>query len=171
MKGRLLVWLTTAAVLATITVVLPRLAPDTDHDPFPAHATMGTATTIREGTLVVTGVRAAPRWFRDDVSYSLAERDGYFVEVRATASPARVATPLRASLVSDGRTYRTSDRASPYNPAAEPGFDTPQVLVFEVPGDALSDGAVLFHYAPDSEARLALTGDTVEFVDALEGVE
>lgn len=165
------VWVTTAALLVTLTVLVPRLAPMPGHDPFPTRATLGTATHIQDGSLTVTDVTAAPRWQREDESHSLAEVDGYFVEVRASASPDRTASSLRASIVSDGRTYRQSDRATPYNPPADPGFDTPVVIVFEVPAEALADAAVLLHYAEDSAARLALTGDTLQYVDALEGVE
>ena len=171
MKWRLLAWLTTAAVLVAATVVLPRLAPLSDHDPFPTSATIGSASQVRDGSLLVTSVRAAPRWTRADESYSLAEQDGLFVEVRAMASPDRTASTLRAAIVSDGRTFRQSDRASPYNPPAAPGFDTQQVIVFEVPDEALADAAVLLNFVEDSEARLPLTGSTVEFVDVLEGVE
>lgn len=171
LTGRLLVWLTTAVLLVTITVMLPRLAPLTEHDPFPARATIGSASQVRGGNVTVTSIRAAPHWSREDESYSLDDQDGYFVELRAFANTDRTATSLRASIVSDGRTYTNSDRASPYNPPAPPGFDTPQVIVFEVPDEALADAVVMVHFVEGSAARLALTGDTIEYVDALEGVE
>lgn len=170
MKLRFLVWLTTAAALVAFTVTLPRLSPLTDHDPFPARLSVGSTVHIADGTVHVTGVRAAPQWTSEDETYSLTEQGGVFVELRAVISPDRAATPLRAVLVSRGRTYSPSDRVSPYNDPAEPGFETDQVIVFEVPQDALADGAVLVHLAEGADARLGLD-DVVEHVAELEEVE
>lgn len=165
---RRLVWIATALVLAGALLVVPRLNPVRGVDPFPAHVDLHERATVNGGSVRIDKVTVAPVWTDGDEKISLKKQHGLFVEVRATGRPDRKVDVLRASIRAGGRTFTKSDRAGESSLGGPAGFDTPVAITFELPADAVEDGAVWVGFTDDSSARFELDSKSVTRVAVLE---
>ena len=157
-------WWVTVTLLVVAIAVIPKFAPESGTDVLVERMGVGERASLTGGEVEVSEITVSSQFVDGDEIHTL--NDGYFVEVRAVVRPDKRAEAIRMTIESDGRTYDASD-LSAYAGLAEPGFDTPVTVLFEVPRDVIGDGKLQLRYTRHSIVSVSLSNENIKRVKQL----